>query len=170
MEELEGLGSQAYGHYQAAQKYQDKVDQNYKSAGIYLKEASELLNKRNNPNAEMNFTEFLSKYCPIGKSRAYEVIAIVDGRKDPADEAERVKEYRNSVRTETEDDFEVIETDAVKSVAATKEERIKELVEWAFSNPTPKAAKGLLRLCLDRTYGEADITFIHENSIKTTTN
>lgn len=79
--DLEGLGSHAHGHYKAGEKHKDKAEQQFKSAGLYLSEAKERLNTRKNPNAEMNFAEFLLRYCPIGKSRAYEVIAIADGRK-----------------------------------------------------------------------------------------
>lgn len=74
---LEQLGASAHGHYKAAEKAQEKAEQQMMSAGLYLKEAQERLKRRK----DMNFAEFLLKHCPIGKSRAYEIIAIADGRK-----------------------------------------------------------------------------------------
>ena len=100
---LEQLGTFAHGHYKAGEKAQDRAEQQMISAGLYLKEAKERLDLRKNPNAPMNFAQFLLHHCPIGKSRAYEIIAVADGRKSFTDEADRRQSYRerDSVRTET---------------------------------------------------------------------
>jgi len=54
----------------------------------------------------MNFAEFLLNHCPIGKSRAYEVIAIADGRKTVDEVREetnlRKQTYRETVRSRTD--------------------------------------------------------------------
>ena len=54
----------------------------------------------------MNFAEFLLNHCPIGKSRAYEVIAIADGRKTVDEVREetnlRKQTYRETVRSGTD--------------------------------------------------------------------
>ena len=94
---LEQLGSSAYGHYKAGEKAKERADQQYTSAGIYLSEAKARLDLRKNPDAAMNFAEFLLKHCPIGKSRAYEIIAISDGRKT----VEEVKKRNNPAKRET---------------------------------------------------------------------
>lgn len=106
---LEQLGANAYGHYKAGQKAEGKAAEQYTSSGLYLKEAKEQLNTRRNPSAPMNFAEFLLNHCPIGKSRAYDIIAIADGRKSPVEEAKRHRSYReereeprNSARAETQ--------------------------------------------------------------------
>jgi len=78
---LEQLGTFAHGHYKAGEKARDRAEQQMISAGLYLKEAKDRLDLRKNPNAPMNFAQFLLHHCPIGKSRAYEVISIADGRK-----------------------------------------------------------------------------------------
>lgn len=78
---LEQLGASAHGHYKAGEKAQDRAEQQMLAAGLYLKEAKDRLDLRKNPNAPMNFAQFLLHHCPIGKSRAYEIIAIADGRK-----------------------------------------------------------------------------------------
>jgi len=105
---LDQLGASAHGHYKVAEKHTDKASQQYLSAGLYLAEAKQRLDLRKNPDAPMNFAEFLLKYCPIGKSRAYEVIAIADGRKT-------VEEVR--------DDMDLSRFDAAPLIAfiATKE-------------------------------------------------
>ena len=74
---LETLGSYALGHYKAAEKHKEKSEQQYISAGIYLKEA----NKRCLKTRGLSFRKFLIDHCQISYSRAYEVIAIADGTK-----------------------------------------------------------------------------------------
>ena len=74
---LDQLGASAHGHYKAGQKAQDRAEQQMLAAGLYLKEAQERIKKRK----DINFAQFLLKHCPIGKSRAYEIISIADGRK-----------------------------------------------------------------------------------------
>ena len=74
---LETLGSHALGHYKAAEKHKEKSEQQYISAGIYLKEAKQ----RTLKTRGMTFEMFLHDHCQIGRSRAYEIIAIADGRK-----------------------------------------------------------------------------------------
>lgn len=93
---LEQLGVQAHGHYKVAEKHKDKADQQYKSAGLYLKEAQDRIKLRK----DINFAEFLLKHCPIGKSRAYEVIAIADGRKTVEETNQRHTERHAREREE----------------------------------------------------------------------
>jgi hypothetical protein len=70
------LGSHAYAHYRAAEKSNEKVRQHIKSAGLYLIAARDRLKE----TKEMTFPEFLSRHCKVAKSRAYEIIAIAEGR------------------------------------------------------------------------------------------
>ena len=103
---LEQLGTFAHGHYKAGEKARDKAEQQMISAGLYLKEAKERLDLRKNPNAPMNFAQFLLHHCPIGKSRAYEVISIADGRKSVdevrEDRRDRDNKYREGFRRSAE--------------------------------------------------------------------
>jgi len=95
---LEQLGASAHGHCKAGEKAKERADQQFMSAGIYLSEAKERISLRK----DMNFAEFLLKHCPIGKSRAYEIIAISDGRKTVEEVREdrrgRDDRYRENVR------------------------------------------------------------------------
>ncbi|MER9694884.1 hypothetical protein NKJ16_23495 [Mesorhizobium sp. M0179] len=102
---VQQLGAQAYGHYKAGEKNYTKAMEHAKSAGLYLIEAKKRVGTG-------KFVAFLADHCPISKSRAYEFIAIAEGRKSPSAEADRVREWRQkqagvrqlqgqSVRTET---------------------------------------------------------------------
>lgn len=82
---LETLGSHALGHYKAAEKHKEKSEQQYISAGIYLKEA----NIRCLKTRGLSFRKFLIDHCQISYSRAYEVIAIADGTKTVEEVRER---------------------------------------------------------------------------------
>jgi len=75
--DLPALGNQAHGHYKAAEKHRERAEQQYRSAGLYLKEAKQ----RCLQTPGMTFERFLKDHCPIGRSRAYELIAIADGTK-----------------------------------------------------------------------------------------
>lgn len=99
---LEQLGASAHGHYKAGEKAQDRAEQQMLAAGLYLKEAKERLDLRKNPNAPMNFAQFLLHHCPIGKSRAYEIIAIADGRKTLDEDRQRHTERHAREREERE--------------------------------------------------------------------
>ena len=110
---LEQLGASAHGHYKAGEKAQDRAEQQMLAAGLYLKEAKDRLDLRKNPNAPMNFAQFLLHHCPIGKSRAYEIIAIADGRKTAEDLQEEKRESMRASRAsraETETFHNVVET------------------------------------------------------------
>lgn len=92
--DLGGLGNTAMGHYKAAEKHKEKADQQYIAAGIYLKEAKQRCLKTKG----MTFEKFLRQHCPIGRSRAYEVIAIADGTKTIEEIRERKKESMKATR------------------------------------------------------------------------
>jgi len=93
---LDQLGSHAHGHYRAAEKAKEKAEQNYVSAGIYLKEAKRrVLNTRG-----LTFERWLKDHCPISRSRAYEVIAIADGTKTVEEVREATNERKKKHRAE----------------------------------------------------------------------
>ena len=81
---LAQLGAHASAHVTAGDKAHDKAEQHFTSAGLYLKEAKERVERAE----EMTWAEYLFKHCRIGKSRSYELIAIADGRKT----AEEIRE------------------------------------------------------------------------------
>jgi hypothetical protein len=95
--DLGGLGNTAMGHYKAAEKHKEKADQQYIAAGIYLKEAKQRCLKTKG----MTFEKFLRQHCPIGKSRAYEVIAIADGTKT-IDEVREANANRQAAKRKRE--------------------------------------------------------------------
>lgn len=73
---LDQLGGQAYGHIIAGDRAKERAEQQYLSAGLYLKEAKERIARRK----DMTWPQFLLAHCNIGKSRANEIIMIADGR------------------------------------------------------------------------------------------
>ena len=89
---LEQIGASAHGHYTVAEKAAGKAEEHYKSAGIYLKPEHAKL--RVLKTRGLTWERWLLDNCPIGKSRADEVIAISDGRMSPDAPAERHKAYR----------------------------------------------------------------------------
>jgi hypothetical protein len=66
-------------HIQQGDKAKDKADQHYRSAGLLLKEL------RDNCSSKTSWEALIKSKCGIGASRAYELIAIADGRKTVAD-------------------------------------------------------------------------------------
>lgn len=95
---LDQIGASALGHYKVAEKAAGKAEEHYKSAGIYLKHAKLRVLKTRG----LTWPRWLADNCPIGKSRADEVIAISDGRIDltehRAKDAERKREARKNDR------------------------------------------------------------------------
>lgn len=88
--ELQQLGAQAHGHYRAAEKAAEKAEQHYKSAGIILLDAKEKVLKTRG----LTWPRFLAENCPIGRSRADEIIMIANGEKTYEQTVERHREKR----------------------------------------------------------------------------
>ena len=83
--ELEDLGELIAVHLEKSRKYDDKADQHRATAGRYLAQAKDLCD-------EGGFEAFREKVCPdLGRSRAYELLAIANNRKS-------VSELRASTR------------------------------------------------------------------------
>tara|TARA_B110000211_G_scaffold186859_1_gene212194 strand:- start:68 stop:589 length:522 start_codon:yes stop_codon:yes gene_type:complete len=97
---LEQIGASAHGHYTVAAKAAGKAEEHYKSAGIYLKHAKLRVLKTRG----LTWERWLMGHCPIGKSRADEVIAISDGTKTQEELREqanaRDRAYREKQREE----------------------------------------------------------------------
>jgi hypothetical protein len=70
---------QIKAHIQQGDKAKDKADQHYHSAGLLLKEL------RENCSSKAAWERLIKDRCGIGRSRAYELIAIAEGRKTIAD-------------------------------------------------------------------------------------
>lgn len=73
---LDALAGTIKAHIAAGDKAIDKAEQHYKAAGIHLKEARDRAKEEG-----IVFSAFLAGQCNIGRSRAYELIAIADGTK-----------------------------------------------------------------------------------------
>ena len=77
---LSTLAGTIKAHIAAGDKNIAKAEEHYKAAGIHLKEA------RDRAKAEgTTFSAFIAKECSLGRSRAYELIAIADGTKTLAE-------------------------------------------------------------------------------------
>jgi hypothetical protein len=77
-DELERLGKDIVALHAAGDKNQKKANDKYLAAGLKLIEA------RKQVPSKMSFETFLDEHCPgIGKSRAYELIEMAEGRKTP---------------------------------------------------------------------------------------
>ncbi|RRD24720.1 hypothetical protein ECB98_13430 [Brucellaceae bacterium VT-16-1752] len=73
---IETLGREIKARVEAGDKALDKAEQHYKAAGIQLLEAQ----KRLKETREMRWSAFLFSHVRMGESRAYELMALGDGR------------------------------------------------------------------------------------------
>src|SRR5690606_21347407 len=73
-------------HISAGDKAFGKAEEHYKAAGIHLIEARDRVKREG-----MTFSAFIVGHCNLGRSRAYELIAIADGTKTLADVRERAR-------------------------------------------------------------------------------
>lgn len=97
LQPLEQLAGQVKGHNTVAEKYDQKAEENYKAAGIYLIEARERI--RGGENKEFQtFSAFFVGGCRLEKTRAYEMIAIAEGRKTLEDIREESGRRRDETR------------------------------------------------------------------------
>lgn len=87
---LPTLGATIKAHIAAGDKAIDKAEGHYKAAGIHLKEARDRAKEEGT-----TFSAFIVGHCNINSSRAYELIAIADGRTSVE---ELRKKKRESVR------------------------------------------------------------------------
>jgi hypothetical protein len=100
--QLSNLGKRIAAHLEKADKYDDKANNHRISAGQLLAEAKQACD-------DGGFTAFRERFCPnLGKSRAYELLAIASGKKSVEQvrgaNAERKRRQRDaaSVRDVTE--------------------------------------------------------------------
>lgn len=84
---LDQLGAHADAHYVAGKKANDKASQHLQSCGLYLVEAKRRVALRK----DMTWPQYLRDHCPTikSRSRADEVIAIVEGRTTVEETRER---------------------------------------------------------------------------------
>lgn len=88
---LDQLGAQAKAHIMSGDKAKEKVEQHYKSAGLYLIAARERVK-----NQGLHWVAWLRENVRVAPSRAYEIIAIADGTKG-------LEELREEKRTARKD-------------------------------------------------------------------
>lgn len=80
-ESLESLGAEAHARIAAADKSMDRAQNLYVSAGLYFIEAKKRVDSHAPSGGKTAaWTKFLADHCQIGKTRAWEVMAIADGR------------------------------------------------------------------------------------------
>lgn len=87
---LSTLAGTIKAHISAGDKAFGKAEEHYKAAGIHLMEARDRVKREG-----MTFSAFIVSHCSINSSRAYELIAIADGRTSVE---ELRKKKRESVR------------------------------------------------------------------------
>ncbi len=85
---LPQLAQQIVGHNTAAERQIQKAEDHYKSIGLHLIEARKRI-KGGETSEFKYFSAFCSGGCGIAKSRAYELIAIAEGRTT----LEEIREY-----------------------------------------------------------------------------
>jgi len=90
---LEQIGAHAKAHVDTADKYEGKRDEHIKSAGLYLIEAKARVERTKG----LTWPAWLLHNCPIGRSRADEIIMIADGRTTV--EAVRAKKAESMAKT-----------------------------------------------------------------------
>ncbi|MER8389065.1 hypothetical protein NKH14_26780 [Mesorhizobium sp. M1380] len=79
-ESLEQLGQQARARIEAADKSMEKAENLYVSAGLYLIEAKRRVDAEAPQGGKTAaWVKYLTDHCQIGKTRAWEVMAIAKG-------------------------------------------------------------------------------------------
>lgn len=120
---------EAERHQKEADRHQAEADERFAAAGRKLKEAKDRLQAG---EMAMTWTEFLLKYCPISKSRAYELIAIAEGRTTAEEVREKVRARKQAHRARKQQQSDVRSgnghSDAAREENAV-EVRIRKLVE-----------------------------------------
>jgi hypothetical protein len=92
-DDLERLGREIVALHAAGDKSQKKADDKYLAVGLKLIEA------RKQTASEVSFAAFLAEHCPtIGKSRAYELIRIAEGRTTQQQVSEENKKRKKRQR------------------------------------------------------------------------
>lgn len=95
---------EAERHQKEADRHQAEADERFAAAGRKLKEAKDRLQAG---EMAMTWAEFLLKYCPISKSRAYELIAIAEGRTTAEEVREKVRARKQAHRARKQQQTDV---------------------------------------------------------------
>jgi hypothetical protein len=123
---LETLGKSIVDRVEKGQKYHDKAQEMFTSAGKMLVELRDRVNEQ---KLEGGFKAAVKKYCPgLSRSRAYEILAIADGTKTIAQvRGERATRERNRHTVSTMVDTEKGETSNAVVTTAIEPEADPEL-------------------------------------------
>ncbi|MER9560962.1 hypothetical protein [Mesorhizobium sp. M0571] len=78
---LDQLGAQAYAHYKAGEKANQKANDHAKSSGLYLAEAKRRIDTEH-PYGERTkvWHGFLKSHCPVAPTRAHQLISVATGK------------------------------------------------------------------------------------------
>jgi hypothetical protein len=99
---LDTLAATIKASIAAGDKALDKAEQHYKSAGLYLVEARDRLPTE---RPGLLFTGFIRNVCRMGTARAYELIAIAEGRTTLEEVRAKTNERVKKHRAAPKDDF-----------------------------------------------------------------
>jgi hypothetical protein len=116
--QLQDLAKNIATHLDKARKAEEKAQQHYIAAAKYLAEAQAACD-------ESGFKAFQEKFCPdIGRSRAYELLAVVRGKKTLGEVKDSTRERQRRHRAKKAEQKSVTVTDpaAATSVEAPKPE------------------------------------------------
>jgi hypothetical protein len=119
------LGKEIGAHLDKARKCEDKAEQHYTAVAQLLRQAQKLCD-------DGAFTAFKAKFCPdLGRSRAYEILAIATGKKS-------IKQVRAATRERTaRSRAKKAESATVAESTATKPNK----VETAGNNDATESAQ-----------------------------
>lgn len=119
---LERLGREIVARIEAGDKAKDRADQMYKSAGLQLIEAR---------NRVPDFSAFLRDHCDgLGRSRAYELIAIADGRRTTEETRAR---SRTRAQRSRANKATASATSRTRGVSTKKPQPPKTKSQWALA-------------------------------------
>ncbi len=116
--QLQDLAKNIATHLDQARKSEEKAQQHYTAAAKYLAQAQAVCD-------ESGFKAFQEKFCPdIGRSRAYELLAVVRGKKTLGEIKDSTRERQRRHRAKKAEQKSVTVTDlaAATSVKAPKSE------------------------------------------------
>lgn len=97
---LDTLAGTIKAHIAAGDKAFGKAEEHYKSAGLHLIEARDRVKREG-----MTFSAFIVSQCGLGRSRAYELIAIADGTKTLEEVRSGANDRKVKHRTNTDRPF-----------------------------------------------------------------
>lgn len=138
---LDQLGAQAKAHIMSGDKAKEKVEQHYKSAGLYLIAARERVK-----NQGLHWVAWLRENVRVAPSRAYEIIAIADGTKslEEVREVERDKKREQRAKAKAENSGTSRKREYRRKIKEMKEKMSQDVPSNGPTTGTAQEGQGII--------------------------